>query len=228
MQQMHKHGESGEDFNDLNLFPALLDFDYNWWCHIWIYLMDRSFYINWERGSWRIKASGRSSLTAGLGSVHPETVTTLVRLKNSQQSWVLQRKIAVGGALGSKQHVSNTCWTQKFSAVALDPHIRTHTTWMIDRFNLNLKSIASGLNCIKCPVLSRGILLMIHPQCGMFLGGQPGLQQKRRNAKLQDDKLLDIDRVLSAWFAWIRQVWSWLVIGHTSIALERRPVTRKV
>ena len=22
MQQMHKHGESGEDFNDLNLFPA--------------------------------------------------------------------------------------------------------------------------------------------------------------------------------------------------------------
>lgn len=28
MQQMHKHGESGEDFNDLNLFPAFLDFDY--------------------------------------------------------------------------------------------------------------------------------------------------------------------------------------------------------
>ena len=175
-------------------------------------MMDRSFYINWERRSWRIKASGRSSLTA------PETETTMVRLKNSQQSWVLQRKIAVGGALGSKQHVSNT------SQRLLRSHIRTHTTWMIDRFNLNLKSIASGLNCIKCPVLSRGILPMIHPQCGMFLGGQPGLQQKRRNAKLQDDKLLAIDRLLSAWFAWIRQVWSWLVIGHTSIALERRPV----
>lgn len=69
----------------------------------------------------------------------------------------------------------------------------THTTWRIDRFNLNLKSIASGLNCIKCPVLSRGILPTIHPQCGMFLGGQPGLQEKRRKAKLQDDMLILIE-----------------------------------
>ena len=53
---------------------------------------------------------------------------------------------------------------------------------------------------------------MIHPQCGMFLGGQPGLQEKGRKAKLQDDMLLDIDRVLSAWISMVCMVLPCLVM----------------
>lgn len=96
------------------------------------YLMDRSFYIKGERGHEGSRLQAEAS-SAGLGSVHPETVTTLVRLKNSQQSWVPQRKIAVGGALGSKQHVSNTCWTHLDPQRLLRTHIYVYPHNMKDR-----------------------------------------------------------------------------------------------